>query len=83
MLNQAISFAAEGIDLLYGISTTESIARAKNNQAMCLEQVDDLRKILEEQGVKDRFSEQLAKVYEICENLLIVADKPETPEEQK
>lgn len=42
-----------------------------------LKLVDGLRKILEEQGVINRFSELLAKVDDFAKNSAIVADKPE------
>ncbi len=50
---------------------------AEGMRTTCLEEVDKLRKILEEQGVKNRFSELLAKVDDFCKNFVLVADKPE------
>ena len=75
-LNRAIS--EKGIfRVCPGNNRAEAEELVEKIRTMCLERVDNLRKILEEQGVKDRYSEQLAKVYEICKNLVIVIDKPE------
>ncbi|HUU19752.1 MAG TPA: hypothetical protein VMW72_21555 [Sedimentisphaerales bacterium] len=76
-LNRAISDSAGEIHLLSATSTAKTKEMSKETQAACLEQVDGIRKMLEGQGAISRYSEQLEKVYEICNNLLIVADKPE------
>jgi len=81
--NQAIRVSEGELYILSETSTPETKELAKQNQTMVLGQLDELSKILEEQGVKDRYSEQLTKIYENCENLLIVDDKPEPPEEPK
>ncbi len=78
-LNQVISIG--GIRLRPGTGTTKSKKEVKKTQTLTLEHVDKLRRILEEQGVEDRYSEQLAKVNEICNNLVTVADEQEPPEE--
>ena len=83
VLDQAISASAGGIRLRPGTGVTKSIKEVKDAQTLILEKVDKLLRILEEQGVEDRYSSQLAKVYEICNNLVTVADKPEPPEEPK
>ncbi|MCP4613508.1 MAG: hypothetical protein GY845_32855 [Planctomycetes bacterium] len=82
-LNLAITTSAGGIHLLSEISTSKTKESAKQTQTIILGQVDKIRKLLEAQGVKDRYSEQLEKIYEICNNLVTVADKPESPEEPK
>ena len=82
-LNRAITVSAGGIHLLSGTETAKSKEMVKDTQAVTLEQVAKLRKMLEGQSVISTYSEQLAKVDETCKNLLIVADKPETPEEPK
>jgi vacuolar-type H+-ATPase subunit I/STV1 len=55
-------------------STAEKLA--ESTRTMLSKQVDELCEILKDQGVKDRFSEQLAKVYDFFKSLIIVADKP-------
>ncbi|MBW7992857.1 MAG: hypothetical protein FVQ84_22960 [Planctomycetes bacterium] len=81
-LNGAISASAGGLHLSSGTSTAKSIEQAKTTQTITLEQVDGIRKILEGQSVISRYSEQLAKVYEVCNNLVTVADKPKPPLEE-
>ena len=60
-----------------GKETAKAEEIAEKIRTACLEQVDVIRKILEEQGVKNRFSELLAKVDDFCKKAVIVADKTE------
>ena len=81
-LNQAISKVG-GFRILpeKELANAEELAEALRTEF--IELVDAIRKILEEQGVINRYSELLAKVYDFCKNCIIAADKPETPEEPK
>jgi len=74
-LNRAISEECR-IRIHSGKKRARAEEIAEGIRTMVLEEVDGLRKILEDQGVKDRFSEQLAKVYDFCTNFAVVTDKP-------
>ena len=75
-LNRAIS--EKGLIRIFpGKEKAKAEEMAKKFRTMFKEQVDELCRILEEQGVKTRYSEQLAKVYDFCKNVAVVADKPE------
>ena len=81
-LNQAIS-KKDRIFVVTGKGRAEAEEIVETIRAMCSGYVDELSKILEDQGVINRYSELLAKVYDFCKNCIIAADKPETPEEPK
>ncbi len=75
LLNQIIS-EKDRICVITEKDKAEAEEKVKAVQILCSEYIDELCRILEEQGLKDRFSEQLAEIYEISKNLLTVADKP-------
>ncbi|MGD8785986.1 MAG: hypothetical protein PVJ60_01065 [Phycisphaerales bacterium] len=75
-LNRAISVSKEGFHLLSETSTAKTKEIIKEIQKLYLEQIDELSEMLENQGVKNKYSEQLEKVREICENLTTVVAKP-------
>ena len=73
LFNQAISIPEENMKILTKTSTAETKESLKETQKSILDDIDEICKILKEQNAISKYSEQLAKVREICENLTTVA----------
>lgn len=69
-LNRAVS-KKFSVHIISGDKKTEIDDVIRGVRTMLSGQIDELCKILEDNGVRDRFSEQLAKVYDVCNSFMV------------